>query len=43
MQFIIITKKRVIQAKARSRTYLLNVLSEVGIEWLHVEQIEVDS
>lgn len=42
MQYIIITKKKVYQAKARSYNVLVNALAEVGIEWLHIERIEVD-
>lgn len=43
MQFIIITKKRIIQANARSYTQLVNALVETGIKWLHIEEIEVDA
>lgn len=43
MQYIVITKKRIIQANARSYTHLVNSLVAVGIEWLAIEQIEVDA
>lgn len=39
MQYIIVTKKRIIQANARSYTHLVNSLVEAGIEWLHIERL----